>query len=72
MQNHSFEENRRKHIMVMIALIVIPFLLAAFLWWILPSGYAAKLAKKQSVACQINFWHPLQPAIKLGAEILTP
>lgn len=72
MKNQEFKENKKVRFCVMIALIVIPFLLAAFLWWILPSGYSAQIAKKEGISSQTNLWHPLQPAIKLGAGIFKP
>jgi hypothetical protein len=72
MKNQQLDDNKRKRIMVMIALIVIPFLLAALLWWLLPSGYNAQMASEDSVSCQTYGWHPLQPAIKLGNVILKP
>lgn len=72
MNNQLIKENKKVRFCVMIALIVIPFLLAAFLWWILPSGYSAQIAKREGIGCQTNLWHPLQPAIKLGTEILNP
>jgi hypothetical protein len=49
MQNQQFDGNKRKRTLIMIALIVIPFLLAAFLWWVLPSGYGAHIAKKEKI-----------------------
>jgi hypothetical protein len=72
MQNQQFDGNKRKRTLIMIALIVIPFLLAAFLWWVLPSGYGAHIAKKEKISGRSDFWHPLQPAIKLGYVILKP
>jgi hypothetical protein len=72
MQNQQIKANKRTRLWVMIALIIIPFLLAAFLWWILPSGHRAQFAQEDGIGCQTNLWHPLQPAIKLGAGIFKP
>jgi hypothetical protein len=72
MENQPSQPDKRTRFCVMIALIVIPFLLATFFWWILPSGYSAQIAKKEGIGCQTNLWHPLQPAIKLGVGIFKP
>jgi hypothetical protein len=72
MKNKQFEKQKRTRILVMIALIVVPFLLAALLWWVLPSGHGAYMANKAKISGYADFWDPLQPAIKLGTGILKP
>lgn len=56
--------------MVMTLLITLPFVLAAMMWCILPSGYRSFHAGQQKEVTVSNHWHPLQPAIHQAIEFI--
>jgi hypothetical protein len=67
------EKQPVNNVRVMAALILLPIILSALLWWIMPSGYQSwKLADKDKGEYVLNGWHPMQPALRQAFQIINP
>jgi hypothetical protein len=64
---------RVNRIIAMVTLILLPLLMAAMLWWVMPSGYkASRLQKEEQNANILTGWQPLQPALKQVVQCIYP